>query len=227
MFNKRIWSLTLIGIGLVLLIIPLAYYTYSFVSHSNLDNLNVEITDTVFNDRTIKSVEIEKDDSSDITNLETNLYKTPTTSTPTPTTITKVVTPISQSIPPKNTDVETILPTPTTSIIATPLPSIIPKTPVPPLTKPKELKQSSNSINNTSTNSSTNNSNIDIAPTPTVEKSVILVKDKVPIKTVPENQSSKNDQVLSSLESPKLVDQITLSYIQDSIKEASSYKSIE
>ena len=214
MFNKRIWSLTLIGIGLVLLIIPLAYYTYSFVSHSNLDNLNVEITDTVFNDRTIKSVEIEKDDSSDITNLETNLYKTPTTSTPTPTTITKVVTPISQSIPPKKTDVETILPTPTTSIIATPLPSIIPKTPVPPLTKPKELKQSSISINNTSTNSSTNNSNIDIAPTPTVEKSVILVKDKVPIKTVPENQSSKNDQVLSSLESPKLVDQITLSYIQ-------------
>ena len=227
MFNKRIWSLTLIGIGLVLLIIPLAYYTYSFVSHSNLDNLNVEITDTVFNDRTIKSVEIEKDDSSDITNLETNLYKTPTTSTPTPTTITKVVTPISQSIPPKNTDVETILPTPTTSIIATPLPSIIPKTPVPPPTKPKELKQSSNSINNTSINSSTNNSNIDIAPTPTVEKSVISVKDKVPIKTVPENQSSKNDQVLSSLESPKLVDQITLSYIQDSIKEASSYEAIE
>ena len=52
----------------------------------------------------LSNIEIEKDDSSDITNLETNLYKTPTTSTPTPTTITKVVTPISQSIPPKNTD---------------------------------------------------------------------------------------------------------------------------
>ena len=222
MFNKRIWSLTLIGIGLVLLIIPLAYYTYSFVSHSNLDNLNVELTDTIFNDRTIKSVEIEKNDSSDITNLETILYKTPTPSTPT-----KVVTPISQSITSKNTDVETMLPTPTTSIIPTPIPNIIPKTPQPPPTKPKELKQSSNSINNTSTNSSTNNSNMDITSTSTIEKSVISVKDKMPIKTVPENQSSKNDQVLPSLESPKLVDQITLSYIQDSIKEASFYESIE
>jgi len=227
MFNKRIWSLTLIGIGLVLLIIPLAYYTYSFVSHSNLDNLNVELTDTIFNDRTIKSVEIEKNDSSDITNLETILYKTPTPSTPTPSTPTKVVTPISQSITSKNTDVETMLPTPTTSIIPTPIPNIIPKTPQPPPTKPKELKQSSNSINNTSTNSSTNNSNMDITSTSTIEKSVISVKDKMPIKTVPENQSSKNDQVLPSLESPKLVDQITLSYIQDSIKEASFYESIE
>ena len=218
MFNKRIWSLTLIGIGLVLLIIPLAYYTYSFVSHSNLDNLNVELTDTIFNDRTIKSVEIEKNDSSDITNLETILYKTPTPSTPT-----KVVTPISQSITSKNTDVETMLPTPTTSIIPTPIPNIIPKTPQPPPTKPKELKQSSNSINNTSTN----NSNMDITSTSTIEKSVVSVKNQIPIETVPETQSSTNDHVLTSLESPKLVNQITLSYIQDSIKEASSYETIE
>lgn len=223
MFNKRIWSLTLIGIGLVLLIIPLAYYTYSFVSHSNLDNLNVELTDTIFNDRTIKSVEIEKNDSSDITNLETILYKTPTPSTPTPSTPTKVVTPISQSITSKNTDVETMLPTPTTSIIPTPIPNIIPKTPQPPPTKPKELKQSSNSINNTSTN----NSNMDITSTSTIEKSVVSVKNQIPIETVPETQSSTNDHVLTSLESPKLVNQITLSYIQDSIKEASSYETIE
>ena len=223
MFNKRIWSLTLIGIGLVLLIIPLAYYTYSFVSHSNLDNLNVELTDTIFNDRTIKSVEIEKNDSSDITNLETILYKTPTPSTPTPSTPTKVVTPISQSITSKNTDVETMLPTPTTSIIPTPIPNIIPKTPQPPPTKPKELKQSSNSINNTSTN----NSNMDITSTSTIEKSVVSVKNQIPIETVPETQSSTNDHVLTSLESPKLVNQITLSYIQDSIKEASSYEAID
>ena len=223
MFNKRILSLTLIGIGLVLLIIPLAYYTYSFVSHSNLDNLNVELTDTIFNDRTIKSVEIEKNDSSDITNLETILYKTPTPSTPTPSTPTKVVTPISQSITSKNTDVETMLPTPTTSIIPTPIPNIIPKTPQPPPTKPKELKQSSNSINNTSTN----NSNMDITSTSTIEKSVVSVKNQIPIETVPETQSSTNDHVLTSLESPKLVNQITLSYIQDSIKEASSYETIE
>ena len=155
MFNKRIWSLTLIGIGLVLLIIPLAYYTYSFVSHSNLDNLNVELTDPISHDRIIKSVEIEKNDSSDITNPETNLYETPPPSTPT-----KVVTPISKSITSKNTDLETILPA--SSIIATPIPTIVPKTPQPldNNTKTKELKQSSNSINNTSTNSPTNNSNI-------------------------------------------------------------------
>ena len=222
MFNKRIWSLTLIGIGLVLLIIPLAYYTYSFISHSNLDNLNVELTDPISHDRIIKSVGIEKNDSSDITNPETNLYETPPPSTPT-----KVVTPISKSITSKNTDLETILPT--ASIIATPIPTIVPKTPQPldNNTKTKELKQSSNSINNTSTNSPTNNSNMNITSTSTIEESVISVKNKIPIETVTENQSSSNEQVFGTLASPKLVDQITLSSIQDSIKEASSYKSID
>ena len=68
---------------------------------------------------------------------------------------------------------------------------------------------------------------MDITSTSTIEKSVVSVKNQIPIETVPETQSSTNDHVLTSLESPKLVNQITLSYIQDSIKEASSYETIE
>ena len=222
MFNKRIWSLTLIGIGLTLFIISLAYYVYSFISHSNLDNLNVELTNTIPHDKIIKEFEtetIEKNDSSTIISSGTNLYKTPLLYKST-----KVV-PTPKSFTSEHTILETTTPTPIPPKIATPIPTISPQIP-PPLSteiKNKEFNQSTNSKNI----SSTNNLKINITSTTTVKITVTPINDNHPIETVTENQSSTNEQVFSSPESPKLVDQITLSSIQDSIKEASSYKSID